>query len=112
MGLYRTDYIIYGYKLPFEIKNKKGLINLWDNKFLPFIEGHKGENFILLRDYNNNAFGLKLATANQNVGWDFFHLDFKNLDAEMVKNKYRDVFELEDDEALAEPYLFILSNFA
>ena len=45
-------------------------------------------------------------------GWDFVHLDFKNLDAEKVKSKYREVFELKEDEPIAEPYLFIFSHFS
>lgn len=34
------------------------------------------------------------------------------LDAEKVKSKYREVFELKEDEPIAEPYLFIFSHFS
>jgi len=48
MGLSRTDYIVYGWKLPLNMTDKDGNeINFWDDKFLPYIEGHKGEEYDL-----------------------------------------------------------------
>ena len=116
MGVHRTDYIVYGYKLPYKLKNEKGKIDLWDEKFLPMIEGHKGEEFTIISDGmcgEYNVFGLLLKIGGDGYeGWDFVHLDFKNLDAEKVKSKYREVFELKEDDTVAEPYLFIFSHFS
>lgn len=115
MGVDRTDYIIYGYKLPYDLKNKKGDIDFWSDNLLPLIEGHPGEEFTLIRDGmcgRYNVFGLKINSGGDKYeGWDFVNLDLKNLDAERVKSKYRQIFELEDDEPVAEPYLFIFSHF-
>ena len=109
MGVDRTDYIIYGYKLPYNIKN------LLDDKFLPMIEGHEGEEFIIVTDGmcgQYNVFGILIESGGDTYeGWDFVPLDFKNLDAEKVKSKYREIFELKEDEQIDEPYLFIFSHF-
>lgn len=112
MGVDRTDHIIYGYKLPYELKNESGKIDLWDDKFLPMIEGHKGEEFTIISDSmcgEYNVFGIRIQSGDG--GWNFVQLDFKNLDPEKVKSKYREVFELKKDEPIPEPYLFIFSHF-
>lgn len=115
MGVDRTDYIVYGYKLPYRIENKNEEIDLWDEKFLPMIEGHQGEEFTIVRDVvleKYVVFGKLIERCEGGyVGWDFVHLDIDQLDAEKVKSKYREVFELEEDESIAEPHLFIFSHF-
>jgi hypothetical protein len=45
MGLYRTDYIVYGWKLPKEIYG----FDYWDEKYLPYIEGHPGIKYQIIR---------------------------------------------------------------
>lgn len=59
------------------------------------------------------VFGLNLNHGGDKYeGWDFVHLDFKNLNAEKVKAKYREVFDVPLDEIISEPYLFIFSHFS
>lgn len=114
MGVDRTDYIVYGYKLPPDLKNEKGKIDFWDDKFLPMIEGHPGEEFIIVNDGmmgEYTIFGIKIKSADEDTGWDFVTLDLKTLDPEKVKKRYREVFEL-NDEPGAEPYLFIFSHYS
>jgi len=117
MGVYRIDYIVYGWKLPYELKNKNGKIDLWADKFLPYIEGHKGIDYILISDgmcgcYNIFGKSLKHAGDHAGNGWGFTKLDFEKIDAEEVKAKYREVFELDEDEDITEPYLFIFSHYS
>jgi len=110
MGLYRTDYIVYGWKLPLLMRDKDGNdIDFWDDKFLPYIEGHKGVDFTIVRDFDNKqmAFG-KLIGINSD-GWDYQNLDINKLDAKEVQDKYNEVFEVEG--SVAEPYLFIFSHW-
>ena len=108
MGLSRTDYIVYGWKLPLNMTDKDGNeINFWDDKFLPYIEGHKGEEYTIVRDDNFMAFGKLVAIDSD--GWDFKHLDTNNLNKEEVKNKYNEVFEVEG--SVSDPYLFIFSHW-
>jgi hypothetical protein len=110
MGVYRRDYIVYGWKLPYDLKDSNGdKINIWDDKFLPMIEGHKNEEFTLITDSmcgGYNVFGLLLNSSDE---WDFVQLDFSGLDPEKVKSKYKELFGLSDIE---EPKLFIFSNFS
>jgi hypothetical protein len=111
MGLYRTDYIVYGWKLPILMTDKDGnKIDFWDDKFLPYIEGHKGVDFTIVRDFDKKhlVFG-KLIGINSD-GWDYQNIDVTKLNAKEVQDKYKEVFELEDD-VLAEPYLFIFSHW-
>jgi len=115
MGVDRTDYIVYGYKLPYKLKNKNGIIDIWDNKFLPMIEGHKGEEFIIVSDGMSgeyNVFGLKISSCDEYTGWDFVELDIENLNAEKVKSKYREIFEPSDEDVIPEPNLLIFSHFS
>ena len=115
MSVYRTDYIVYGYKLPYELKNEKGKIDLCSDKFLPMIEGHQDEQFSFISDgmcSDYNVFGIVIKSVSEYEGWDFVNLDFKNLDAEKVKSKYREVFDLKEDVPIADPYLFIFSHFS
>ena len=115
MSVDRRDYIVYGYKLPYEMSNEKGPIDLEDEKFLPMIEGHEEEEFTIVSDGmcgEYTVFGLLIESGGDEYeGWDFVNLDFENFDPEKVKSKYREVFELEEDEPVAEPYLFIFSHY-
>lgn len=115
MGTYRSDYIIYGYKLPIDLKGKDGnKIDLWDDEFLPYVEGHQGVEFAIisqLEDDENFAFGQKLGYADDYEAWNFHLIDFKSLDNEKVKKEYRKVFGVEENVPIGEPYLFLISNF-
>lgn len=111
MSVERTDYIVYGWKLPYELKNENGKIDLWADKFLPYIEGHKGETFTLVSDGmcgSYNVFGKLLAHATDDGdGWGFKNLDLSNLNPIEVKEKYKELFNSEPSE----PCLFIFSHF-
>lgn len=114
MGVDRTDYIVYGWKLPYDMKDKNGQeIDFWDDKFLPMIEGWPEEELALVRDGMCGqyvVFGLMIKHADEYKGWDFIHLDVGQLDTEMVKARYRELFEIEGD--CDEPCLFIFSHYS
>lgn len=116
MGVDRTDHIVYGYKLPYKLKNEYGEIDLLEDKFLSLIEGHQDEEFTLIVDHMSGkyaVFGLKIKSSGDTYeGWDFTHLDIKNLDAEKVKSKYREVFGFKEIDLIEEPHLFIFSHFS
>lgn len=111
MGVDRKDYIVYGWELPPIINNSKKT-NLWDDKFLPLIEGWEGEEFSLILGEDYEVFGLILGTDNGKYeGWDFFHLDLKKMEPEKLKIKYRKIFDLDEGDPVSDPYLFIFSHF-
>ena len=114
MSVDRTDFIIYGWKLPYELKNENGDIDLWDDKFLPFIKGHKGVEYSLISDGmcgNYTVFGKLLGQATDDSdGWGFINLDLSAINSEEVKSKYKELFEI--DIIPSEPYLFIFSHFS
>jgi len=111
MGVYRRDYIIYGWNLPYDLKG----VDWYDDKFLPLIEGHEGEDFALILDGMAGVyavFGLLIQEADEDEGWDFQNLNIPYLNSEEVKKKYIEVFGLESNTELAEPNLFIFTHFS
>ena len=106
----RTDYIVYGYKIPKTISDK---IDMFDDKYLPMVEGHENEEFSLIIDYMSgtcNVFGIILERDDD--GWDFVDLNFSNLDAKKVKSKYCELFDLEKSDSLEEPRIFIFTHLS
>ena len=102
MGLDRTDYIIYGWKLPVKMDG----FDYWDDKYLPYIEGHPGEDYTIVLEEENKflAFGKLIGIAET---WDT-NINIKDLNPKEVQKKYQEVFET--DEISSEPYLFIFTN--
>lgn len=101
MGVDRTDYIVYGWKLPYGYFKNKG-IDVWrDDKYLPFIEGWKDEKYTLITDGMTGRytlFGLLIAQAAEE-GFEFFELTDESAQGvskiEIVK-KFKEVFGIED----------------
>ncbi len=112
MGVDRNDYLIYGWKLPYKLKNTNGeKIDLWNDKYLPYIEGHKGIKHSLIIDGMSGqyvVFGQKISSADQYEGWNFINLDLSNLDSESVKTKFKELFVI---ELIEEPKLLIFSHY-
>jgi len=103
MGLDRTDYIIYGWMLPPKMVG----FDYWDDKYLPYIEGHPGVDYTIVLEENNKflAFGKLIGIAEN---WDAKCINFKSLNPKEVQKKYQEVFET--DVVHSEPYLFIFTN--
>ncbi len=110
MGLYRTDYIVYGWK----IKTPENF-DQWDDKYLSMVEGHINEEFMLIEGEGINGlnnsddysfFGFRLFIEDE---WDITELDFsKGFDDNKVKNKYEEVFGVKPTE---EPKVLIFSKW-
>ena len=110
MGLYRTHYIVYGWKLPLLMRDKDGNeIDFWNDKFLPYIEGHQGVDYTIVRDFDKKHMVFGKLMGRNSDGWNYENLNLNNLDSEEVKNKYNEVFEVEG--SVASPYLFIFSHW-
>ena len=114
MGVDRSDYIMYGWKLPYEILDNEGNeIDLWDDKFESVMYQFPDEKFLLVSDGmcgDYNAFGLRVLYCDDDgEGWDFVNLDISSFDSEKVKSKYVELFGI---EPTTEPTLFIFSHFS
>jgi hypothetical protein len=84
MGVDRTDYLMYGWKLPYnsEVNNNE--------KYLPNIEGHKNTSLRLIADGMSGEYmvwGLTIEVADEYEGWEFLEIDIdKNkLKEELMK---------------------------
>jgi hypothetical protein len=116
MGVDRTDYIIYGWKLPFEIKDNNGIkIDIYDDKYLPFIEGHPGVKYTIISDGmcgKYNMFGIMLEKADGDDGWASIELSFDDLSKyrDEAISKFKELFY--DDENIGEPKVIIFSDFS
>lgn len=109
MGLIRTDYIIYGWKLPFNMKDQNGeFLDFWDDRFLPYIEGHSDAKYNIVRDENGRwmAFGKLIAVGSE---WNFKELKFNNLNKDEAIEKYCEY--LNTDGPNGDPFVFIFTNY-
>jgi hypothetical protein len=113
MGVDKFEYVIYGWKLPYKMNDQEGnAIDFWDDKFLPYIEGHQGVDHTLISDGMSGkyrAFGLLLADGDEHEGMDFIEIDFEELNADDVKAVFRDVFGFDPP---SEPKVLAFSHFS
>jgi hypothetical protein len=117
MSVNRTDYIVYGWKLSYEPKDSKGnKIDLWDDKYLPMIEGHKGEKYSIIRDGMSGRytiFGIILEKADEYEGWGILPIDIERYhlaaEVEPLRSKLKELFDVQHQ--FQGPFLFILSHF-
>jgi hypothetical protein len=113
MGIYRRDYILFGWKLPNKITNENGeYISFWDDKYLPYVEGHPGIEYSIINDQmcgEYTAFGKQIMSGGDYDGWDFEPITLGELNADDVKSKYTELFGTNPP---SEPILFIFSNFS
>jgi len=114
MGVDRSDYIIYGWKLPYKILDNEGKeIDLYDEKFESMMCGFEGEDYALICDGmcgSYNVFGLNVQSSDEEYeGWDFVDIDIKKFDDDKIITKFIEVFGFEPQ---TEPKLFIFSHFS
>jgi hypothetical protein len=114
MGVDRTDHIVYGWKLPCDLKNEQGEIDLWDDKYLPYTEGHPGIEYTIITDGmcgEYTVFGLDMGSCwgTRYEGWNFEPIDITKIDLAATKAKFAELFEMEPS---SEPTLFIFSHFS
>jgi hypothetical protein len=114
MGVDRSDYLIYGYKMPADYLESKGVELFEDNKYLPYIEGWKDEDCAIVRDQmmgKYDVFGFSIAYANSN-GFEFIELPPGGwpVTADQVKAKFKEVFGFSTDE-LGEPKVLLFSHY-
>lgn len=114
MSVNRTDYIVFGWRLPYEINGPNGeKINFYDEeKYEPMLNGDPDEPYRLIIDGMMGeyvVFGKVITDAENDEGWDFVHLTNLTPNSFELKEKYREVFNVQGE--VADPYLFIFSHF-
>lgn len=120
MGIDRIDYIIYGFKMkPNDLKSKG--INIHDDKFLPYIEGHPGVKEVIVYDYMSGeyvVFGKLVCKSDESSGFEFINISYRDFfdteEATRVIDKFYELFgcfpsELNADE---DPSMFVFSHFS
>lgn len=108
MGITRQDYIIYGWKLPYDSE-----LDIFSDKFLPYVEGHPGMKYTLVSDDmggDYQVFGRLIKNADDD-GWGFVDLNSNSCDAnlEETKDEYRLLFE---KDPISDPTLFIFTHYS
>ncbi len=90
MGISRRDYIVRGWRLPFNIEI------IQDDKYLPMVEGHRGEKFCIVADDMCGAFtvfGERLASGgDEDMGWEFEIIKDSEVTNEELVDKYVEIF--------------------
>jgi hypothetical protein len=121
MGVDRTDYIIVGYKMNPEELKEKG-INTWDDKYLPFIEGHPGVPYALINDGMSGeyaVFGKVIQRAEEWEGFKFQEItaaDFatvSSFEAVALADKVVELFgAVYTHDNIPKPSMFVFSHFS
>lgn len=105
--------MIYGYKLPINYFESKGIELFEGNKYMPYIEGWKGESYSIIHDQMCDkyvVFGYRLANAN-GAGFDFVELPEQwPVKPEQIKAKFSEVFGF-IDESLGEPKVLLFTHY-
>lgn len=104
MGVDRTDFIMYGYKLNDDL-------DIWDDKFIEYIEW-KTDSLALMDGGMNespNMFGFVIESADKYEGFDVIELDFNidNNKKEELIEKAKELFNI-----TTEPKYFVFSRFS
>ena len=110
MGIDRTDYVVYGWKFPEKLRDAEGReVDLWADRFLPYIEGHQGVEYVIVRGDNYVVFGFVVAHGgDQDEGWGFEPLDRGLPKPHEVQLKYCELFGY---KTLSTPSLFIFTRW-
>ena len=108
----RKDYIIYGWKLPYDIKDGKTgeEVNIGEEQYEDY--AYNSEGYTLIQDGMCGeyiVFGELILTSDDYNGWQFTTLDIGEMNSEEAKQKYREVFNVE--EPMSESTLFIFSHY-
>lgn len=120
MGVDRTDYIIYGFKFkPNDLKAKG--IDIHSDKYLPFIEGHKGIDDVIVYDYMSGeyvVFGKLMHSSNESAGIEFNTISYKDFcddqESDRITSKFKELFgeSIYDDLQESEPEMYVFSHFS
>lgn len=120
MGVDRTDYIIFGFKLnPEELKRKN--INLWDEKYLPYREGRKNIPYSIIHDGmcgEYTVFGKVINSTGDYEGTSFTVINYKDFFDDELNNELiqdfialfgKELYETLDEE---EPQMLVFSHYS
>jgi hypothetical protein len=120
MGVNRTDYIIFGFKVsPKEIETRN--IDLWTGKYLPYLEGQKDILYIIINDGMCGeylVFGKLINQAVDYEGTTFTVISYKDFFDDEENKKVtqafidlfgKEVYDTLDDE---EPQMLVFSHFS
>lgn len=114
MGVDRSDYLIYGYKMPPDYLASKGVEIFEGDKYMPYIEGWKCEDYVIVHDQMAGkycVFGYKILYANEQ-GFDFVQLPSAILPVktEQIEAKFKELFGFGPDE-LGEPKVLLFTHY-
>lgn len=93
MSIAKTTYVIYGYKLPYKMLDSNGdEIDFWNEKFLPIVEGWKGEPYSMIADGMSGEyryFGQVLVEIDE---FESKELDLSTLNPESIQKRFKELF--------------------
>jgi hypothetical protein len=107
MGIYRTDYLIYGWKL-----NKEQVTD-FDTLYFKSQDGELDVNSEIIDhgEHKNREFfyyGITMKSSDRDDAWDGYIINSDNIDKNQLKQEYKKVFGLSPIE---DPQIIIMSSF-
>jgi len=108
MGIYKTSHVVFGWKLPCDLQDKHGnKINVYEEEFLPYIEGHPGIPETIIKDGVRGdyvVFGLPLASVSDSGDFQYFDVPSKEY-ACGLRIKFEQLFKI--DSPIEDPVLLL-----
>lgn len=89
MGYTRTEYVIIGYKIPYD------LIGDDNEEFLPYIEGSPNVDVTIIKDDMSGdfaIFGKVLLSSDRDNGFEFTEIEITDDDKRIVNNEFKKLF--------------------
>jgi hypothetical protein len=120
MGVNKTHYIIFGFKVhPNKLKSEK--IDIWSDKFLPYIEGHKDIPYTIIYDGMCGeylVFGKLIHKDHDYDSFSFTSISYKDFfddkENKEVTQAFIDLFgkEIFNDLEDEEPQMLVFTHFS
>ncbi len=112
MGVTKDFYVVYGWKLPYEIKDRRGIeVNFSQDKIMSCYEGREGEEYSLYLDEGEEyvVFGINAVGSEFDDDSMFNNIRIYNESKFDLKSKYTELF---DNEIERDPTLFCFTQYS
>ena len=109
MSVDRTDYVIYGWKLPYKLVDDDGNnVDINSDKIEPYINV-QSDGYILIQDWMGSSYTVfgKLILQSDSYGFEFKDLNSESNDIHEAQDKLKEILNITSERY---PSLFIFTH--